>query len=190
VIIYAAIGFVTQNYTRFRKMYQEFVQKIKNKILEEIGNIHTTIPGKINAYNAEKCTADVTPYATYTLPNGQKMPYPKCCNVPVYFPQACSGKFSIVYPIKEGDECLLIFCERTLDIWRGVGEENTSETQFDLTNAVAIVGFFAKYNPNSVAANSEEKMIISSEKCTIELNDTTGEIKLKADKIDINGTIF
>jgi phage baseplate assembly protein gpV len=62
----------------------------------------------------------------------------------VVFPSA--GGYALTFPVKQGDECLLIFCERSYDNWYENGDvQPPSARRFHaLSDAVAIVGLHSK----------------------------------------------
>jgi hypothetical protein len=61
-------------------------------------------------------------------------------DVPVIFPRG--GGVTLTFPIKAGDECLLIFADRCIDFWwqSGSVQEPVDPRQHDLSDAFAIVG--------------------------------------------------
>ena len=138
---------------------QEFMQEIKNYVADALRDMHTSIPGKIEAFDPGECTADVQPLGKYKKPDGELMDFPKLCNVPVWFPQAAGQKAAMAWPVKQGDECLLFFAEQALDCWR-TGKETDADLRFDLTNAVAFVGLFAKPSPLVKKACDQDALII------------------------------
>ncbi len=141
-------------------MLHEFTQEIKNTVTEMLNGIHTAIPGKIVKYYPDKCEAEILPYCKFKKPNGEFIDYPQLNHIPVLFPQSMGQDCAIVYPIQPGDECLVLTQEQTLDTWRGGGSESNNDLRFDLTNAVAIMGLFAKPQPLAQEAQDEDKIII------------------------------
>ena len=134
-------------------MNSEFTQGIKNIVSDMIRDMHTMIPGKIVSFDADKCEATVQPIAKFRKPNGELLDYAQINNVPVYFPQASGQNVIIAYPVRENDACMLFFAEQALDQWR-TGIDFSTELKFDLTNAVAMVGLFAK--PNQIVREAQE----------------------------------
>lgn len=66
--------------------------------------------------------------------------YPLLVDVPVVFPRG--GGCTLTFPIKSGDECLVIFSDRCIDFWwqNGGVQEPVDFRQHDLSDAFAIVG--------------------------------------------------
>jgi hypothetical protein len=56
------------------------------------------------------------------------------------------GDFTLTYPIRKGDECLVVFADRCFDAWHQSGgiQEAVETRLHDLSNAIAIVGPFSQ----------------------------------------------
>ena len=149
-------------------MIQEYTQAIKDLTQETINDIHTAMPGRIVSFNPDKCEAAVLPLGKFRKPDGALIDFPVINEVPVFFPQGMGQTASIVYPVKSGDECWLMFGEQALDQWRAgrlpaplPGTETRTELRFDLTNAICIVGLFARANPLVKEAIAKNAVIIN-----------------------------
>lgn len=109
-------------------------------------NVHTSLPGIIVSYDAENNKATVQPALNKNFTSGE-MPMPILESVPVMFPN------NIVFPINEGDYVLLIFVERSIDLWLSVGGQvtPTDPRKFDLSDGIAIPGLmpFTQSYPNN-----------------------------------------
>lgn len=144
-------------------MLQEVAQEVKNTITELLQGVHTAIPGKIVTYNPAKCEAEILPYGKFKKPDGAYLDFPQLNHIPILFPQSCGQAFTMVYPINPGDECLILIQEQTLDVWRGAGAQSDNDLRFDLTNAVAVMGLFAKPQTLAKEAQEENKLIIQKD---------------------------
>lgn len=113
----------------------EFMQAIIGQIDGKIAGIHTAAPGKIISYAGG--LASVQPSLKYKVEDGRVLDAPVIVNVPVYFPTG--GNASITYPVKTGDDCCIIFAERSIDDWL-LGGESEDPRKFDLTDAMCFVG--------------------------------------------------
>lgn len=113
----------------------EFIQAILGQIDGKISGIHTAAPGKVISY--EGGLASVQPSLKYKVEDGRVLDAPVIVNVPVYFPTG--GSASITYPIKAGDDCCIVFAERSIDDWL-LGGEADDPRKFDLTDAMCFVG--------------------------------------------------
>jgi len=131
---------------------------IRQAVLYQIGNIHTALPAAIVSYDFTKQKAVVQPLLNKAWSDGTVTPMPKLENVPVIFPRA--GGASLNFPVIEGDTCLLVFIERSTDLWRTIGGQVTPDDnrKFDLSDAVAIMGLFP-FSENSQATNNTDLVL-------------------------------
>lgn len=85
--------------------------------------------GKVKTFYADNQNADI-----------QIDGYPLISGVPVSF--IFGGDFSIQVPVKEGDDCIILFCDGDLDNWvEGKGYIPAfSQDKHGLNGAVALVG--------------------------------------------------
>lgn len=171
-------------------------------------NVHTAIPGIIDSFDPDTQTAKVKPTikTLYTPDNddAQWLERPLCVDVPVCFPG--SGDYVLTFPIKQGDECLLVFCERAIDNWftEGGVQEQSDYREHDASDAVAIVGLRSQPNKlddfdneNAQLRNSDGDTTITLDKegtITVAINDTTmtvedGTVTVKADNIKLDGDV-
>lgn len=104
----------------------------------------TALPGIIQSFDPAAMTVTVQPAVQGQLQDetGAVSPVnlPLLVDVPVVFP--CGGGFTLTYPIKPGDECLVIFSSRCIDGWwqaGGIGGVPDSRMH-DLSDGMAIVG--------------------------------------------------
>lgn len=74
--------------------------------------------------------------------------YPMLVRVPVIVLNG--GGAYTTYPIAKGDTCLLMFCDRDIDLWLELGNTQSppnTERMHDLSDAVALVGVYPVTNP-------------------------------------------
>ena len=161
-------------------MRQAFTQEMKNLMETFQQNIHTVLPGEIVAFDADKQEAQVKPTAKFWKPDSTKMGYPDIFEVPVFFIQGIGQKATITHVVKPGDECMLFIFEQALDHWRTKAESET-DLRFDISNAVALTGFFAEPNPLVKRACDNGSIIIQRENTFIELFDKKIEIYTDGD---------
>ena len=166
-------------------MLQNFTHEVKYTVTEMLQGVHTAIPGRIVTFDPEKCEAEILPYAKFKKPNGEFMDFPQLNHIPVLFLQGTGQTATIVYPVKPGDECLIVSQEQTLDIWRSSGAESDNDLRFDLTNAVAVVGLFSKPNPLVQRAYDNESIIIQRGETFVELYDGKIEMLVKHEETDV-----
>jgi len=121
---------------------------ILNGIEQVMGNLHTSLPGRIESYEPGTQLAKVKPLLKrkYTS-EADTISLPIISNVPVIFPR--SGNAFLKLPVQHGDYVQLIFNERSLERWIELGGEVDPQdpSKFDLNGAVAIVGLYPKTEP-------------------------------------------
>lgn len=120
---------------------------IKTGIESRLRDVHTAMPGIIESFDPVAQTASVQPaikrvFKTQEADKEILTPtdLPILINVPVVQPRG--GGFSLTFPIAKGDECLLIFCERSIDYWhQNSGIQLPGGKRFHhLSDAIAYVG--------------------------------------------------
>jgi hypothetical protein len=103
-----------------------------------LSNLHTAIPGIVDSYNPDTKTVDVTPALKRKLiDTGEEISIQKIEGVPVGYYQ--TNDFIFSFPLKEGDEVMLIVMERSIDQWlkKGGIVSPNDQRKFDLSDAVA-----------------------------------------------------
>lgn len=106
--------------------------------------LRVALPGIIQSFDPETVTCVVQPAIRYveTDNDGNRATnnYPLLVDVPVVFPRG--GGITLTFPVKAGDECLVIFADRCIDFWWQSGgvQEPVDSRQHDLSDAFAIIG--------------------------------------------------
>lgn len=110
--------------------------------LYNISNIHTALPGAIIDYDFTTQKANIQPLLNKKWADGTETPLPVLSNIPVIFPRA--GGASLTFPVNKGDYCLVLFIERSTDLWKSQGGLVTpnDSRKFDLSDGVAIMGLY------------------------------------------------
>ncbi len=116
-----------------------------------LGKLRVCLPGRVETYDAVKQTISVKPLlqAVQRKENGstEAVSVPILNGVPVVFPGA--GGYRATFPVTKGDTVLLVFADRSLDIWKSKGGEvdPIDLRQHHLSDAVAIVGLHDLVTP-------------------------------------------
>ncbi|WP_210502199.1 Gp138 family membrane-puncturing spike protein [Pantoea ananatis] len=106
--------------------------------------LRVSLPGIVQSFDPTTCTCTVQPAIAGqgVDEKGQikSAPLPLLMDVPVIFPRG--GGCTITFPVKAGDECLVIFSDRCIDFWwqNGGVQEPVDPRQHDLSDAFALVG--------------------------------------------------
>lgn len=166
---------------------------IKQGIDVRIKDLHTSMPGIIESFDPVTQLASVQPAIKriFKTDTGEKeilipSPLPILINVLIQFPRG--GGFSLTFPVKKGDECLLVFCERSIDNWHkfsGVKEPGAKRFHA-LSDATAFVGLSSIPNkvPDYDGTNTQLKKDDGSVYITLKNN---SDMDLHADG-NINAT--
>lgn len=106
--------------------------------------IWTALPGIIQSFDAQAMTVVVQPavmgQVTDQAGKTSSTTMPLLPDVPVVFPGG--GGFTLTFPVKTGDECLVVFASRCIDAWwqnGGVGVP-MEPRMHDLSDGFALVG--------------------------------------------------
>lgn len=115
----------------------------------EYDNLHCALPGIITAFHEQEQTVSVRLAVREKISAAQggdteSREIPVLQDVPVFFPRA--GGWSLLFPIREGDECLVVFCDRCIDAWwQNGGVQNQAESRsHDYSDGIALIGPWSK----------------------------------------------
>jgi len=106
--------------------------------------IWTAMPAIVDAVDLDKqtITAQIAIECIWVDDSGKRTnsPYPPLVDVPIVWPRA--GGFALTFPIKKGDEVLIVFASRCIDSWwQNGGVQVPAEIRFhDLSDGFAIPG--------------------------------------------------
>jgi len=152
-----------------------------------------TLPCVVNSYDPDKVT--ITAQPTIRIPMRKEdgtismEEIPLLQDVPVMFTRG--GGCVITHPIKKGDECLVVFADRNIDVWwQNGGIQNPFDNRkHDLSDGFAL--FAPQSQPNRVKNISTDALQIRTDDgdSFIELNPSTQEIKIKASKVTIDADV-
>lgn len=115
-------------------------QAIDVTVRNRLKELHTSLPGIIQSYDPTKNTAVVQPAIQRVFTDTGPANLPLLFDVPIVFP---GGKnFAITFPVTKGDECVLMFFERSMNYWYKSGgvQQPSNFRLHNLSDAVAFVG--------------------------------------------------
>ncbi len=168
------------------------VDQIEMLIRRMLRSINTAIPGIIVSFNAETQTAKIQP-AIKSLKRQsddsiKPASMPELLEVPVVFLRGLGSGFSVTVPIKAGDECLVVFSQRSIDNWWTSGKESEPvepvvPRTHDLSDGIAIVGLTSK--PNAIADFQTDCIEIRN-------SDRSTRVSVYDDRVEVDkgGTLF
>lgn len=112
---------------------------------------YTAMPALIlNVKNEGELRVDVQPVTNRIYNDGTIVEHPPVLSVPVIMPATRTS--AVLMPVKQGDTCLLIWCQRDITNFKSgtdVAHDPDSPRWQSLNDAVAIIGLFPfTTNPN------------------------------------------
>jgi hypothetical protein len=109
-------------------------------VADQLREVNTALPGRIESYNANTGKAEVQPLLKERYADGDVITLPRIPNVPLVFPRTQAASISM--PVAAGDGVLLLFCQRSLDKWLSLGgiKEPDDIRMHSLSDCIAIPG--------------------------------------------------
>lgn len=159
-------------------------EAIKSCVDSSLRGIHTAMPGIVVAYDPSTNKATIQPALNKNYTSGPKV-MPILENVPIMF--AGGSAFNVTFPVKKGDYVLLIFMERSIDLWKSVGGQVTpnDSRMFHLSDAIAIPGL--QPFTGNFSSNNGSDLVISYGGSEIRIKEN-GDILIKtSSKVSIGG---
>lgn len=143
----------------------------QNQLLEQFFNakqtgLWTALPAIVQEFDPETltCVCQPTIKGRIKKPDGsiELVDMPLLLDCPVVFPHA--GGCSLTFPVKQGDECLVVFSCRGIDFWwqQGGVQPPPEPRMHDLSDGFAILGVWsqvtkiASVNTSSVQLRSDD----------------------------------
>lgn len=158
----------------------------------DVEDINTCYPGKIISFDGETqtctCQIQVEDYYSGIEYSYLKQEAPVLVDVPVYVPQA--GGWMLTFPVKEGDDCLVLYAQKGYDHWLYSGASETGLVdglppaehyrEFSLRDAICIVGLrpIPRAIPNYNTEDAELRNEGLTHRITMKAN---GDIELHTD---------
>lgn len=179
---------------------QDVAQSTFNNTL---ANVRSSLPGIIQSFDPETVTCVVmiavkssTPVPFESPESAQSVDYPLLMDVPVVFPRG--GGVTLTFPIKEGDECLVVFSSRCIDFWwqNGGVQERADKRMHDLSDAFVIPGPQSQVKKISGISTNAAQLRTDNGAAFVEVAaggditaTTTGSMTINAPTITLNGNV-
>lgn len=120
------------------------LEAIRSATEASLFDTHVACPGIVESFDPDAKTVTVRPAIRAAV--GQEdgtvvqTELPLLVDVPVIFPSA--GGFTLTFPIKPGDDCLVVFGDSCIDAWWQSGgvQDPVEYRMHDLSDAFAIMG--------------------------------------------------
>ncbi|MBP1034039.1 translation initiation factor IF-2 [Serratia fonticola] len=160
-------------------------QQADQALAESISsNIRVAIPGVIQSFDPDSVTCVVLPAVKgYEADsNGKRVPLdlPLLVGVPVIFPRG--GGVTLTFPVNVGDECLVVFADRSVDFWWQSGgvQEPVSDRQHHLADGFALVGPQSQAKKISGISTSAAQFRSDDGSTYLEIDPTSKKMKIVA----------
>lgn len=127
-----------------RERYSDPEEMLRVSLEGMQGKLWTALPGIIDSFDAAAHTCKVQPAISgkRRKPNGdiEAIQLPLLLDCPVVFPGG--GGCTLTFPIKPGDECLVVFASRCIDSWWQLGgvQGQAEFRMHDLSDGFVIPG--------------------------------------------------
>lgn len=152
-------------------------QVLKDAIRAALLGVNTAIPGKVVSVDVAAGKCDVQPTIRRKFSSGEVVELPVITNVPIA--QLRAGKAFVSVPLHVGDYVLLIFSQRSIDLWltSGGSVDPKDPRSHALSDAIAYPGVYPFSDPPTGA--SGEDLIVKNDQATITVK-PSGEVKIEA----------
>lgn len=171
-------------------------RQTKENARRELENrLRVACPGIIQAFNAKEQTVTVRlairEKRVKSDGTEEWLDVPLLADVPVVFPRA--GGYVLTFPVKAGDECLVVFGDACMDAWwQSGGVQNQIDCRrHDLSDGYAILGPWSQ--PRTITGYSTHSAQLRNESGSayIELSGDTvnivaGTVNIKGGRVNIN----
>jgi len=162
---------------------------LRQTINSVLNDVHTAMPGKVVEYNRAKRQADIQPLLKRKYKDGSEVAMPVIPNVPVWMPSCNGFKTSIDLPIKVDDVGVILYSERSLDLWlvQGGMVYPNDERKFDLSDAIFFPGL-ANFSQSLNPPSNKDDLRIINDKLVIDIQ-ASGKMKINNGTFDFK-TVF
>lgn len=125
-------------------------------------NLRVACPGIIQSWDPDEMTVSVQPSIRENILTDsmkfETVELPLLIHVPVIYPRC--GDFIMTFPLAKGDECLVIFADRSIDAWWQSGDIQNTMKGFvhDLSDGFCIPS--PSSQPKKIANISSDAIVI------------------------------
>lgn len=150
----------------------------------------TALPGIVQSFDAGALTVSVQPAiqgrTTDRLGVSSNVNLPMLVDVPVVFPRG--GGVSLTFPVKAGDECLVVFTSRCMDGWWQDGgvKPALDRRMHDLSDGMAILGPWSQKTKIGSVSTTAAQLRSEDGATLIEL--ASGHVTVTATTVIVNST--
>ncbi|OWO82957.1 translation initiation factor IF-2 [Photorhabdus luminescens] len=145
--------------------------------------LYVSLPCIIQSFDADAITVTAQPAIRWKIRKKdgelESVSLPLLVDVPVIFPRG--GGVTLTFPVKAGDECLVVFADRCIDYWWQSGgvQEPVDPRQHNLSDGFALVG-----------PQSQQQKITNISTNTAQLRSDDGAAYIELDPNNHNITVI
>ncbi|BDH44896.1 hypothetical protein TUM12370_09400 [Salmonella enterica subsp. enterica serovar Choleraesuis] len=172
-----------------------------NSVCDAVSSsLRVALPGTIDSFDPQSVTCTVTLGVLNTIRgddgNWRSSKYSQLVDVPVVFPRG--GGCTLTFPLAAGDECLVVFADRSIDSWwqSGGTQETSAGRQHSLSDAFVLPGPQSQVRKISNISTESTQLRTDDGQAFIELAQnhdvavtTSGSITLSASQVTVNGPV-
>jgi hypothetical protein len=185
-----------------RQRHVDNFELIQTHLDTRQSEIHTAMPGKIVSFDPAKMTArvqlSIQQMQRQQDGSSKAVSLTEIRDVPVAFPGG--GGHTLTFPVKAGDDCMVQFCERSIDGWHDQGGDPRPPNDLrmhDVNDAIAHVGLRSQKTLPSGGASATTVQLRSDDGSSyIELDPgmgvhikTGGKVRIEASRLEVTGEI-
>ena len=143
----------------------------------------TSLPGVVTRFDADALTCEVQPciQGKVVKEDGtvDVVNLPLLLDCPVVFPHA--GGCSLTFPVKAGDEVLVVFASRAIDFWWAYGgiQPPAEVRMHDLSDGFVIPGVWSQPGRLKSVSTSRVELRSDDRKALVSVNPTSHEITVE-----------
>lgn len=158
-------------------------QAVRAAIEARLVDVHTSIPARVESYDAAKLKVSVKPLIKRGYPDeaGDRVveSLPVITDVPVAF--LGTGAFRFTFPIAKGDTVMLMFSQASLDIWLAKGGEvdPVDDRHHSINDAIAIPVDLRPFTNAKPA--STDALVVEASEIRLGSDDASDPVALKSD---------
>lgn len=157
------------------QLIAQFEEATKSHIHAALVALHTCTPGIVVSCDGNR--ASVQPVLRSVMIDGTAVALPLIVDAPIMFPGG--GGFVLTFPVKAGDECVIHFAERSIELWQKYGGQQTPEFRLhDLGDGFIQVG---------VNSDPNQYQNVSTTRTELRTRDATTVIALEHGIITVTG---
>jgi hypothetical protein len=189
---------LTPSVARYQQVISEILQTLRVSLPGIVSTFNAGPPATVDVQIAteELVVLNVGGAGTVSL-DAQSKPLPLLTHVPVMVPSA--GGYSLTFPIKAGDECMVVFQDTPVAMWFQNGASLNalvkpySQRRHHLSDAIAIFGL--RSTPHAISAWSTTSAQLRNDAASVVvdlaasvLTVTAPTVTVNAQTANVNGT--